>query len=319
MKYFVFSILRNISSFIRNTKYQILYTSVIGLLVCIGSILVPRASAQTNSISVSPSIIQLDLATDKPEAILYYSNNTTVPVEISLKAQDVTELEDGYKLSFLKNKNDQNYKYGLSSWISFNKQSFILDSHEKTTITVFINKEKLSPGGHYASILASIQQSDKTQGQITINSILGSLIFVRTHTGKELEQGFVQNLSSEQNGLFNIQFNNTGDTYLTPYGLLQVYDMFGRPITKGILNENSLPTLPESIRTYTIHTQPTNTFLLPGIYTATLSLHFGKDNKQSNQKIRYFSEGSIPLLPVSIGIIVCLVVYILYRKRTTIE
>lgn len=275
------------------------------------------AQTPTNTLTVAPSIIRLDLATDKPEAELSYTNTSKQTIELTLSASDFTELEHGYKPAFLDEKNAENYKYSLSSWISFDKQTLVIEPNGTETVTVFINQERLTPGGHYGSILAQITNQDTTEA-VQVQGALSSLLFVRTATGKEHEAGKIATFAPEKTLFafpqsFVFRFQNTGDTDVIPYGIVQVHDMFGRVIAKGILNEGSLIALPESIRRFAIGIKPQG-FLLPSIYTAEFTGHFGKSNQKMETKLSFFSEGSIPLIPTSIGIIIA-ALWISFRRK----
>jgi|SRR5579871_2430279 len=266
-------------------------------------LILPSAFASTKpdgTITVLPSIIRLDLSQDLPQANLTYTNNTAQVVELNFSASDFTQLEDSYKLSFLEGKNAKNYQYALSSWIDFDKKSISLQPGEQGTVTVLVNKEQLTPGGHYGTILASVDSKDTDQS-VQIHSILSSLIFVRTATGKETDAGKIETFAPEREwfgfpNTFLVGFNNTGDTDLSPHGLIQLFDPFGKEVTRAVVNEDSLVTLPESIRRYDVSLEKQNSFLFPGVYKATIYLHFGKKDTQIQTQTRFFSLGSIPLL-----------------------
>ena len=57
--------------------------------------------AQGKGISVTPSIIHLDLAVDPPEYVLTYENNTNADITLLLSLSDFNELEESYKINFL--------------------------------------------------------------------------------------------------------------------------------------------------------------------------------------------------------------------------
>lgn len=280
-----------------------------------------RAYAQTpTSITVVPSINQLDLATDKPQEELFYTNNTDQVVTLTFSAQDFTQLEDNSPLSFLNNNNDQNYKYSLSSWLSFNNTNLLILPHQTGSVTVFVNADKLSPGGHYASILAKIETDKDASKNLQVQGILSSLLFVRTHTGHEVDEGDIQTFSLIRSFIefpqtMLVRFDNSGDTVLAPFGLVQVFNSSGSLMTKGIINEDSLLTLPETIHRYTVPLRKPYTFLLPGWYTAQISLHFGKGNIVKKQTIHFFSEGSIPLVPLGGVLLVGILVAMGIKKR----
>src|SRR5579872_2084138 len=118
-----------------------------------------------------------------------------------------------------------------------------------------------------------------------------------------------------QSKTFLIRFTNSGDTYLTPYGRVLVYGMWGNVVGQGILNSGSLFVLPESLRRMEIPMQARNSILLPGIYHATLMMHFGKTNQQLSSTTTFFSLGTLPVIWIVLFLCVIGIVYIYVRKH----
>jgi hypothetical protein len=282
--------------------------------------------AQTAGISVSPSIIRVDLQTDGEEFRLLYKNTTSDPVQLSFKAQDFTELEEGWKVKFLEEKDAKNYFYSLSSWLEFERQTLELNPNEQRELKVRVKKNSLSPGGHYATVLAEITSNPNQKGQVTIKGILSSLVFIRANTGKEVEKAEVTSFNLAPNPLFSfpikvvLRLNNIGNTELVPYGQVEIKDMFGNTATKGAINEDSLITLPQTVRRYDIALRQTGFFFFPGKYTASLTLDYGKDGQKLSRKIEFLSLGSLDwktLLLLLIALILSLVALKRYKKSST--
>lgn len=288
---------------------------------------IPKVFA-AQTISVSPSVVRLDLSVDKPEAQIFYTNNSNETIELSFEAQDFTSLEDGYKLSFLNPKEANNYQYKLSSWVEFSTNSLVLSPGEKEPITVSINTDKLTPGGHYTSILAHVVSKDTSNDKVSLQSTLASLLFVRTNTGKETEEASLENFEISKNSIFypfpksaDFSFNNSGDTDLTPYGIITIKSSSGT-IAKGIINEDSFVVLPESIRQFEVPVRLLQTFILPGWYSAELNIHYGKSKKEIHLSKSFFTEGSIPIGEILItGFILLGLIYFVakrfFRKKTS--
>jgi hypothetical protein len=269
-------------------------------------------------ITVVPSIAHIDLANDQPEYELTYINNTKNNINLLLSVQDFTVLEDSYKINFLQGKDALNYKYSLSSWISFENNNLQLNPNEKKSVKIFIDKNRITKGGHYASILAEITQEDQ-KNKINVRGILSSLLFVRASTGQEIEEAKILSLRPFTTGIeypssFSLRFENSGNVFVVPYGLIQVYDPLGNLAAKGIFNEDSLDALPESIRTYNTPITVYQKVLLPGIYTAKINLHFGKSNQKLSFTIKFFSQGMFDFAKIAVGLII-LGILILYYKR----
>ena len=266
------------------------------------------ADTSAQNITVTPSIISIDLATDQPQAALTYTNETAETIELHLSAADFAPLEDGYKLQFLEEKDARNYKYSLSSWVHFELNDMTLNSKEAKTIKVFIDKDRLTTGGHYGTIQAKWTRS-KDKSQVPTNIILSSLLFVRTAHGNETEEAQIDDFKQIQNFYlfpesFALKIKNSGNVEINPHGLIEIKDMFQHTVAKGFINENSLITLPESIRHYDISIHPEEQYFFPGIYHADMYIHFGKKDRMIRKSITFFSQGGTNLIPYGIGIII---------------
>ncbi len=262
-----------------------------------------------NVITVTPQLIQLDLSESPPEAEYFYTNDTSQTIELTLSMQDVRELEDRGIPGLLEGNEAKNYKYGLSSWAKFSNNNIVIAPNETKKVTVFIDANRLSIGGHYASVLAEVKQLDK-EGPVKLRAILSSLLFVRQGGGHETEQAALLDLRPntayhEFPTAFSFKLNNMGNVDLTPYGRLTVQDPFGREIAVGIVNEDSLITLPESIRRYTVNLPQKTGFSIPGIYTARLQINYGKKHIQTGLTTRFISLGgaTLPFIGIGLGIL----------------
>ncbi len=272
------------------------------------STLFPILAATSNTISVSPQLIQLDLATDKSEAEYYYTNSTSQTIELTLTMNDVKELEDRGVPGLISPQESKNYKYGLSSWAKFSNNSIIVAPNETKKVIVFIDAQRLSIGGHYASVLAEVKQIDK-KGPVKLRAILSSLLFVRQGNGSETEEAKVTDLKSEASFLefphsFTFRLNNTGNVDLTPHGRLSIKNSYGQEVAFGIVNEDSLIALPESIRKYTTKVKNKQAFIMPGLYTTTLTVKYGKKKLETSLRTTFISTGSVPRPLFGVGIIV---------------
>jgi hypothetical protein len=282
------------------------------------------AHAQTptptlKGITVSPSIIHIDLAIDPSEYALTYTNNTNTEINLLLSAQDFSELEGTYQLNFLNPKDAENYKYSLSSWLSFENNNLQLNPGEKKTVKIFIDKNRITKGGHYASILAQIQQPE-SKTAINILPTLSALLFVRSSTGQEIENGKINDFTALRDGIeypdtYIVMFENNGNVFTVPYGLIQVYDPLGNLAAKGSFNVYSLDSLPESIRRYDTKVTTYQKILLPGVYTAKIDLTFGKTHQKLSKTIKFFSQGMFDFGKIGIGLVILLFLLFYFRKK----
>jgi hypothetical protein len=260
-------------------------------------------------ITVSPAITQLDLASDSGTFNLRYTNNTSAPVQLTFRAQDFTSLENGWRVKFLDAPEAKTYRYSLSSWLEFSPPSLLLTPDQSGNLAVSVRKESLSGGGHYASIIADIAAAPAPPGEnVNIKSQLVSLVFVRTQTGFEREEGKITQFESAGSGFlslpksFLLDFENPGNTYLTPHGLVTIRDFLNREVARGILNTDSLIVLPESIRRFEIPvTVKQVKWFFPGPYQATLAVNYGTGRQSLTSRLDFVSFGDqlnlvIPIL-----------------------
>ena len=275
---------------------------------------------ETKGITVLPSTTDVNLDTDQPEIELNYTNTTDTTITLDFKALDFTDLEDSGKIRFLEGNDASNYKYSLSSWITFERESMTLGSNENQTLKISIAKDKLSPGAHYASIQATISPQKPEGGKVNVSGIISSLVFVTTSTGNEIEEASAAQLTADRNSLdfpkkFVLRFNNKGNVALVPHGLLKITNSFGQEVSRGILNEGSLKTLPETIRRYEIGTKTYSSFLLPGFYKAEIVTKYGKNDKESKIDVRFFSTGSFNTPSIAIATLLVITATFLFIKR----
>ncbi len=273
-----------------------------------------------DSVQVTPAITKLDLAVDAPETYVSYKNNTNFPVEVSLSASNFSSLEDGWKINFLEPKDAQNYKYSLTSWIHFEKENLNLDPGKEEKVKVFIDKDKLPFGGHYAAILAKISATAQNKGQIVIEPTLSSLLFVRAASGHEQISGELNDF--KVNGNFFVfpenalvRFKNTGNSETVPHGQIDILDFRNSLVARGIVNEDSLFSLPESIRRYDSKIKQFQSIELPGIYTAHLSMHLDSNQTLVLQKdIKFLSFGNKNMLEIE-GFFIAILIIIFFVIR----
>jgi LPXTG-motif cell wall-anchored protein len=240
-------------------------------------------------------------------------------LSLELSAQDFTELEESYRISFLEAKDAANYKYSLSSWISFENKNLELSPGEEKSVKVFIDKNRITLGGHYASILAKVKQTESDK-KININPVLSSLLFVRASTGREIERGQINSVKPQRSGLgfpakMVLKFQNEGNVYVVPYGEIDIKNLRGKTVAKGVINEGSLASLPESIRRFEVELSRQDKILLPSFYTVETKLHFGKTNKELVYRDYFFSEGSFSFVVIGLILVVIIIFIYLLRKR----
>jgi len=109
-------------------------------------------------------------------------------------------------------------------------------------------------------------------------------------------------------------FENNGNVFVVPYGLIQVYDPLGNLVAKGAFDVYSLDSLPESIRRYDTKVMTYQKILLPGIYTAKIDVTFGKTQRKLSKTITFFSQGMFDFAKIGLGLVILVILLFYFRK-----
>ena len=276
------------SSF-QNKNIRIVF--LVYLLACVG-FFIPSfvfAEEQQGILSVSPLFtdITLDESTSEQAFFLDLTNKTSNPVVLRLSLVDFGSLSESGGIAFLGNQGNGMNRYALASWITPEKDVITLlpDTNEKLKFTV-INRDSLSPGGHYAAVLFVIekeggQDEDSMQpSEISVSPTFSALVFAKKEGGSIRELALKEDIINEHSWLtglptkVSLRFHNSGNIDLLPRGRFVLTDPFGRMEAKGIINEESGRILPESFRWYHTTLLPMQTSFIPGFYTLSVEYRF---------------------------------------------
>jgi hypothetical protein len=214
-----------------------------------------------------------------------------------------------------------NNKYGLASWVSLEKDAIVLEPNETQKIKIKIeNKESLSPGGHYAAIMAKMDDeksvSSMSESNIAFDPSFASLIFVRKVGGEIYNLGLKE--SEIKNSLIGLpsnirlRFQNSGNVQVVPRGVVKITDPLGREVLRGIINSDSSLILPETFRSYTVALNDVSFAFVPGKYKVSIEYRYdGKDDFTIESKDIDF----IPQVAILAGLIILslLVLYVWYK------
>jgi hypothetical protein len=278
-----------------------------------------EAKLLAGSLEVSPAIAEVVLHRGKEEKlVLTFTNHSKKPVSVEVFPLDFKQKDGDGALSFL-GQEAGSYSYSLSSFLGLESRTLELSSLEKKDFVVTIrDRADLSPGGHYAAVVARVVQKDGRPEMATLTPSLSSLILLRKVGGERF------NLSlrdvSYPNGLvafripsaIQLTFRNEGNVHLVPYGRVEVRDVLGRMIYKGVLNQGSYRVFPSAIRYIPVAMHTTSSWQLPiSFHTLVIS---GQD---SLKKTSYtYRETYLYINPwISVFLVVLLGFVIGVRRR----
>lgn len=266
------------------------------------------AEKTDSSLEVSPAYI--DVTLQKPDEVqqveVVYTNHSAKPITLQIFPIDFKQADDFGAIQMLSNPGS--YSYSLSSFLSLESDTVLLDGGQKKTFIVTIkNREDLSPGGHYAAVVAKVINDDTT-GRPLVSPAVSSLILLRKMGGERFNLSLKDVNWPENSVVFDyprsltLTFQNEGNIHVIPYGRVDVTDLFGRLIYKGVINTSSSAVFPESRRHITVDMEMVEKYFPVSVNTITVK---GQD---SLHKVSYsYSETFIYINPFVILIIILII------------
>lgn len=290
--------------------------SLCGLLICAVLFVKPIHAQSKNTVKLSPAYVDVVLKDPQEETPVsfFLENNGSKPLSFELFSIDFQQKDDLGTIGFL-GKSASNYSYSLSSFLTFKNPNIVVSPGEREEIEVIIqNREDLTPGSHYAAIVAREVQEESDKPSVA--PAISGLIYVTKQGGERYNLSFkdfsfpsrVVSFSNPATAFVTLQ--NDGNTYLIPYGTADIFDSFGRRIFKGIINEPSVRVFPQSVRRVPVYFRDT-AFEFP-ISINTIKLQ-GRD---SLNKTKFsYQEVYVYINPWFVGSIVLITFLIVgYRK-----
>ncbi len=281
------------------------------------------AESTTKGFTISPPFQEVVVSENqvKTSFSVEITNNSSFSQTLRLSIFDFGTLDESGGVAFLGSKpSDWQKKYGLASWVSLEKDSVIIAPMSSEKIHVMIdNKESLSPGGHYAGLMATLVRDAQGEKNIVgINQVFTSLIFAKKIGGEkydlllnrtDLDRFYALTMPDE----VKLRFQNRGNVHVVPRGVITVRDYFNRIVAQGTINPESSIITPESFRVYPVMVRAVSPAFVPGRYTVMVQYRYdGKDDFSELQYTTYF----FGQLNIVLGlVIVCLLFVFIVKHR----
>jgi hypothetical protein len=272
---------------------------LLGLLVVWLMQIKPVIAADNGGIYLSPPFEEIEINNEKSEVEfeLEIGNNSQTSQVFDLSVVDFGSLDESGGVAFLTTNTDNSQKkYALASWIVLEKSEVIVAFGEKEKVKVTIlNKESLSPGGHYGAVLVTYRNEERPEGdKVGINQSMASLIYVQK-SGGETKNLILRNVNWKD-PLFRVikkvelRFENNGNVHLVPRGKIEI-SYLGKLVAKGIINEGSAIILPESFRRLEVEIDWFSKWKWPGIYSVEIDYRFDGNETFKKDKNSFFYVG----------------------------
>lgn len=272
--------------------------------------------ANSGSIIVGPGKTELLLSPgDTYNMNVTAANASGMTKIIKFTTEDIGASNDpNVPLEFLGN---QAGPYSLKDFIKPEANQITLLTGQRVTmpITITIPKDT-APGGLYGGVMVAAENLPTTTvtpagqatGQINIITRVAVLFFIRVK-GDVLESSYLKDFTTDKNFYeqgpvsFKITSENTGNVYLSPYGAIEVKDIFGRSIDQRDIDPWFV--LPKVDRTREIKW---NSNFLFGKYTALLTLHRGYMNAKDVADTKSIDFWIIPWKIITVALIILILV-----------
>lgn len=268
---------------------------------------------RAEAVSLSPLIFELSANPgDTVSNVLKVTNTDPYPVNIVIDIEDFSAIGEEGQVT-LKQGEDSS-TYSLAGWITATPNAFTIPANNSITVQFTINIPiDAEPGGHYSSVLASINATP-VDGGVAIAQKIGSLLLLNV-AGDVEEKLFIEELFVEpfsEYGPVNIisRFENTGSVHLKPRGFILIKNIFGQEVEQLDLPQKNV--LPKSIRRIEILWGERIMF---GRYEATLTAIYGSTNQPLSAITTFWVIPWKIATAILVGIIILLSILIKGRKR----
>ena len=264
-------------------------------LVVVGSSRV--IAAEGEGFYVIPPFVEakIESGREKLSVEIEIGNKSLQEATFEISVVDFGSLDETGGLAFITANSDKNEKkYALASWVTLEKNSLTVlpGKSEKVKMTI-LNRESLSPGGHYGAVLATVKSSDQGVAEtVGINQSLASLIYV-LKTGGEVVDLSLNRVEFDKNILkfpetIKLRFWNKGNVHVVPRGTVVIRNNQGKIVSQGIINGDSGKVLPESSRIMELPLKKLGFWNWPGKYILEINYR-----DEGNDKFTTFKTGVV--------------------------
>lgn len=284
-------------------------------MISLNFIFASKILAQNNEgIVISPFFSEITIGEGLPEKDIpiSISNNTKDPLLFEINIVKIEQTDAEGNISYVDK--PLPVKDAFPGFIESDENVYLLPGETKSINIKVKNKSDLSPGGHYIAVIARVASSTDSNLNATIAPALSSFILV-TKQGGEIYKLSIRTQEQLPSLMFNlpksyyITLENQGNVHLTPRGKIEITDIFGRLVKKGIINVDSKILLSNGRRNF-------NTELYSVEWSYPIMFYNLKITGQSDpMNISYNSSTSFIYISPYMGLIVLAFVALFVKKR----
>jgi len=224
---------------------------LLGYLLLVAILVSTLGITQTaKAVSISP--LTFELAANPGEIVsnvLKVTNTEQSPLNVIIEVEDFAAIGEEGQVTL--QPDEDNSTYSLANWVTVSPGVFTIPGRGSEIIEFTVNLPiDAEPGGHYASILASVSGSAPGGSGPSVAQKVGSLVLMNV-AGDVKEQLHIAEFSAKpfsEYGPVTItsRFENDGTVHLKPRGFILIKNFFGQEVAKLDLPQRNV--LPRSIR-----------------------------------------------------------------------
>jgi hypothetical protein len=284
----------------------------LGLLVALFS---PQAVRAASAINLSPASHDVVLTSEQPIQNLSFTltNQTSDKVTVTLSAVDFGPLDETGGVAFL-GQDNTTWQHRLTPWLTIDQERLTMAAGQSVTATVRLeNRLDLTPGGHYAAVLARLADDEQpVPTGVGWQGVLASQFYVLKKGGEQYDlrlhditpTGLMLTWPKE----ISLRWWAGGNTHVKPYGTISVTSVRGRKVAEAVINTDSALLLPEATRVLASSLIKKG-LIWPGKYTVQIGYHHQANSELIWQTVTWWY---LPWWLVLIGLAI---VGQIWRKR----
>lgn len=259
----------------------------------------------SHAVSVGP--VRLEYTVDPGKSVqgqLYLKNDSSVTQTFYPSFEKFTE-NNGQKV-FSKESSD------LATWFRMPASVTLApDEYQYIPFTIKV-PQNAPPGGHFAVIWWSNAPPGGDSSQVAIVTRAGILVYV-TVTGNVKETGTIKSFApttwffTDTPLKFALKFQNSGNTYLKPTGVLKLQSLFGGTVAQAPVNDLRANIFPGTDKVFNLEIDPPGpTF---GLYHAVVDVTYGSLSTSTASAGAWFIAAPLGiLLPIILALILIIFV-----------
>jgi hypothetical protein len=209
----------------------------------------------SQTIQVSPAFqeIVIDETQNRVEGEFTLTNDTSNAQNFTVFAVDIKQFDAEGRV-ILSDRPLSGAAYSLADFVQLRTPDLSFGPGETRAVPfTILNTPGLSPGGHYAALVARATATSSASLQQVLPA-LSSFLLVRKQGGEQYHLSLIASSLERQLFLWRVpaeidlSFSNQGNVHVVPRGVIEVRDVFGRLTHKGTINQGSLYVFPGTQR-----------------------------------------------------------------------